>query len=349
VGSELGPELVDENILGTETLILPNGSSGTLYLFLDENDGITNRNGVLEVTAEVTQNNKTRTVLLGSGAFKQLCPSWNNAGIGVERFEDSEAYPFGYSYNRVVTYRNTQAETYEQIVDRWGQFAGAVYEFLLWIFGAYSEEVLPDTDGMADGFVDVEKDNVGGDHVKNITLNYAALNSVYSITTLDNGLTNTRKLYNYAGATDIAELEDELDKTFEVEKSNSSWKKTVTVSSPNPTHYAAFMALTRNRMREVHTIITSSENPSGNQTEQAILHKVNEGIGTGNVNETGDDIIEWFLPSSNEAISLIETGTGTESTPISPLNGIYWSSTAGVDPDSGTNGYGYSYNQKYYR
>jgi hypothetical protein len=96
-------------------------------------------------------------------------------------------------------------------------------------------------------------------------------------------------------------------------------------------------------MREVHTIITSSENPEGNQTEQAILHKVNEGIGTGNVNETGDDIIEWFLPSSNEAISLIETGTGTESTPISPLNGIYWSSTAGVDPDSGTNGYGYSY------
>lgn len=341
VGSELGPELVNGNILGSETLTLANGSSGTLYLFLDENDGITNRNGVLEVTADVTQNNKTRTVLLGSGAFKQLCPCWNNAGIGIERFEDSEVYPFGFSYNRVVTYTNTQAETYEDIVNALGQWAGRVYEFLLWLFGAYSDEVLPDTDGMADGFVDVDKDNVGGDHVKSITLNYAALNSVNSITAQDNGLTNTRALYNYAGATDIAELEDELDETFKIGTSGSSWTKSVTVSSPNPTHYAAFMALTRNRMREVHTIISSSEGT--NTTEQAILHKIDEGNASDGVNETGEDIIEWFLPSSNEAMSLLETGTGTESTPISLLNGTYWSSTAGTDPDSGTNGYGYSF------
>ena len=111
-------------------------------------------------------------------------------------------------------------------------------------------------------------------------------------------------------------------------------------------NYAAYIALTRNRMREQVTYIYDSNNKLESTLYKAILHKENEGNGTGGVNESGNDIIEWYLPSKEEATNLKETGTGTEATPISPLNGTYWSSTAGVDPDANagiTNGYAYSY------
>ena len=336
VGSEEGPERVNANILGKDNL---DGLLGTglVHLFLDENNGTKNRNGVLKVTGEI----ENKTITIGMGHFKQLCPSWNNTNVGVERFEDNDAYPFGFSYNRVVTYTNTQAQTYDAIVDMFGPVGGAIYNFLLRVFGAYVGDIVPDTDGMADGFVGVGKTD-DEEHVKTITLNYSALNSVNSITTAGDGLLNTRKLYNYTGATDIAELEAQLDDTFDIGKSGSIWRKQEKESDKNPSDYAAFIALTRNRMREVHTIV-SAQGEEDEPIEKAILHKVNEGNAADGVNESGEDIIEWFLPSITEAESLIEIGTGTESTPISPLNGRYWSSTAAADPDSDTKGYGYSY------
>lgn len=334
VGSENGPERVDDNILGTSTLSLTKDSKGVIYLFLDENNGTSARNGKLEITATVNQNGTSRSVVLGKGDFKQLCPSWGDDGIGVERFEDDENYPFGFSYNRVVIYTNTQTETYQQIVERLGEFAGAIYRFILWLFGALADEVIPDTEGIAEGFVVVEKYN---DFIKTITLDYGALNTVASIASAEDGLANTRTLYNYTGATDIAELENQFDETL------SDWDKKDDESGANPTDYAAFIALTRNRMREVHTIVSSSEGTT--PTYEVILHKENEGNGTDGVNETGVDIIEWYLPSIVEAQNLKETGTGMETTPISSLDGTYWSSTAGEDPDAGgiENGYAYSF------
>ena len=118
VGSANGPAMVKENNLGSETLKLNVGSSGLIYLFLDENDGTKDRNGVLQLTATVTQNGKSKTVTLGSGKFKQLAPSWNTNGVGVERFEndteDINSFPYGFSYNRVVTYTNNLISKYEE-------------------------------------------------------------------------------------------------------------------------------------------------------------------------------------------------------------------------------------------
>ncbi len=53
--------------------------------------------------------------------------------------------------------------------------------------------------------------------------------------------------------------------------------------------------------------------------------------------DNGEDIIEWYLPSSDEAQGLVETGVGSDA--ISPLHGEYWSSTAGSD----TEAYAHSY------
>ena len=337
VGSENGPAKINDNLLGSSQL--PNlQGNGTMYLFLDENNGTTDRNGKVEITATVKQNGKERTVTLGNGYFKQLCPSWNNNGIGVERFEDADVYPYGFSYNRVVTYTNTTAETLEKLLesDSWlGNMLG--YGYLIWLYltGGMEDEVLPDTEGLAPDFV-VKGDEYAG-FTKSFTLNYAALNDLDALVIDNDGLINTSLLYKFTGSTDLKELENQIDEAL------SGWEKKDVVTGSFPEDYAAYIALTRNRMREYYVEATSSEGTSS--TEKAILHKENEGEGTGGINETGEDIIEWYLPSVVEAQSLYETGTGNETTPISPLNGIYWSSTAGTDPDPSitNNGYAYSY------
>lgn len=337
-GSANGPALVSANILGSETLNLTGMGSGTIYLFLDENDGTTDRNGELKLTATVTQNGESRQVTLGSGNFKQLAPSWNEYGIGVERYEDEDTYPFGFSYNRVVTYTNSTAEWY--LGQHW--IIQGLTKFFMWLFGLSMDAVLPDSEGMAEGFVIIDEDNdaFGAKILKSVTLNYGALNSVKSITSEDEGLNNTVALYNYTGAVDLTDLENEIDKSLKI-STDDDWKKNVSTNSSNPTDYAAFIALTRNRMREYRTVITTSEGSS--EVVSAILHREGEGGTDNKGNESGAVIVEWYLPSYEESLRLKETGTGIETTPISPLNGTYWSSTASDDPASGSNGYAYSY------
>ena len=58
--------------------------------------------------------------------------------------------------------------------------------------------------------------------------------------------------------------------------------------------------------------------------------------------ENGNDIIEWYLPSSEEAKILKETGTSSQG--ISPLNGEYWSSTAGSDANAFAHSYTFNNN-----
>ena len=338
-GSANGPALVDTNILGSETLNLTSMGKGTIYLFLDENDGTTDRNGELKLTATVTQNGSTRTITLGNGKFKQLCPSWNDDGIGVERFEDEDTYPYGFSYNRVVTYTNSTAEWY--LNQSW--LIQILTKIVMWIFGLSMDAVLPDSEGMAEGFVKIESgtDSFGGTILKSVTLNYAALNPVSTITTSNNGLNNTIALYNFTGAVDLTDLEVDIDESLNIDTSDD-WTKSETGDSSTPTDYAAFIALTRNRMREFKTVITTSKGSS--EVTSAILHREGEGGTNNSGNESGAVIVEWYLPSSDEAQTLVETGTGTESTPISPLDGNYWSSTAGDDDNAFAHSYTFSNN-----
>ena len=331
VGSKDGPALVNPNILGTTTVDLKNGSSGNIYLFLDENDGNTDRNGELIINAKVTRNGTKYDVVLAKGRFKQLCPSRNTEGLGVERFERGESYSYGFNYNRIVTYTNKYLNMSE--------FWQAIYRILLYLFGMSVDTILPNVDGQAEGFVTTTTgtDVFGDEMIKEIKLNYVALNAVKNISNDKDGLNNTTALYNYTGATDISELENELDKSLELDENGNSnlWSRIIEPEgTPNPEYYAAYIALTRNRMRE----FVQYENGVV-KLRKAILHKEGEGGTDNKGDESGDNIIEWYLPSSVEAQTLVETGTGEESTPISPLDGTYWSSTAGDD----TNAYAHSY------
>lgn len=351
--TKVGPKRTSNNILGTNTKELDITNKGTLHLFLDENDGDTDRNGQIMITATITANGQVMpNITLGFGNFKQLRPYWNN-GIGVERFEDSSTHPYGFSYNRKVVYTNVRGNEHLED-DFWEQLGDAFWSWLLSLFGYTTDTVLPEIDeDIADNFVDVDNANdlLGQEVIKTVTIDYTQLSNLKANNKAisQDGLINTRELYDFTGNIDLADLEEQLNNSLTPNvqpgvTANTGWKREVFgTNDNNPEYYAAYIALTRNKMRELKTTIKGSGSQGDTFLYQAIMHKENEGNGTNGVNEDGAEIIEWFLPSKEDAQKMKEVGTGREDTPISPLNGIYWSSTTGDDPIAETNTAGYAY------
>lgn len=306
------------NIRGDSSLEIKN-VNGVIVLFIEENNGTTNREGELIFTAELVSG---AHIVLGKGSFVQLCPSWES-GVGVERIENNnDIHPYGFNYNRIVTYSNPG--------NNWSILK--VLGRLLYQWGAYS--VVSDDEGQfitfnyktatVLGFIDY-------DYLDNITLNYGALNSISSVANSTDGLVNTRLLYNFTGGNDLSQIETNLN-------NNLGWSKSSSSTEEPPSDYAAYIALSRNRMYELKTT-TKASGQDDIITYKAVLYK----DGTNGL--TGNDVIEWYLPSAEEAKSLKETGTGENGSVITPLNGTYWSSTAGSDTDAYAHSFKYVTNK----
>lgn len=299
------------NIRGENELSI-SSLAGTIVLFIEENNGTTDRNGELTFTATLKNGSE---IVIGQGNFKQLCPCWNDNGIGVERIEDAGyTHPYGFHYTRKVTYSNPGNNwTWLQIVGR-----------VLYTWGARS---VVSEDNI--GFIDFDERDITflgykiGSWINSITLNYSALNEISSEAGSDDGLENTRKLYNITGSTNFSSIEETLNTEL-------GWTTTETPSEDIPEDYAAFVALARNRMYELKTV-TKANGQDDVTTYKAVLYQDN-----------GNDVIEWYLPSSAEAKTLKETGTGSDV--ISPLDGTYWSSTAGDDANAYAHSYTFSNN-----
>ena len=319
--------IYSESLLG-DTEIPLEQSKGTVYLFLDENNGTINRKGVLKVTGTIDGISKPITI--GIGAFEQLCPSWNDSNIGVERFESlEEEFPYGFNYSRKVRYTS---DVNTGLLDI--PVLGFLYELYLLFTGGITNEVLPDGVEMAKDFVKIDSIEVLGTKVPySVEFDYSALNKVSEVAATDNGLLNTAALYGFSGNIDISDLEQQIKKNL------PNWKERVINEAETPDIYAAFIALKCNRMREVFVTIKSKNDDS--KFYKVLLHKESEGNGVSkgeSVDETSDDVIEWYLPSSEEGKTLKEIGT-TDANLTSPLNGEYWSSTAGDD----SNAYAHSF------
>ena len=295
------------NIRGDAELSIGDNYSDIIVLFIEENNGTTYRNGELILTA--TLKNGT-DVVVGQGNFKQLCPNWNDVSIGVERIETSNAmYPYGFDYTRKVNYTNPGNNW------SWLKSIGR----LLYSWGANG--AITDDEG---GFITIERKNdyilwIQFSYIDKITLNYGALNKVKEVANSSDGSVNTRALYNFTGGNDLAQIETDLN-------NNLGWVINQDDDSAIPQDYAAFIALARNRMYELKTI-TKSSGQDDVVSHKVLLYK----------DSNGEDIIEWYLPSSAEAQGLVETGVGSSA--ITPLNGEYWSSTAGSDTDAHAHSY----------
>lgn len=310
--------LANNNIIGSNDLTLTNLNEGTIVLFIEENNGTQDRTGELILTATLSTGKK---IIIGHSTFKQLCPSWNgttsNSSIGVERFEDGKTHPYGFAYNRKVTYKLN--------------WLGQLSAIASWFADASLKNIVtPD-----DTFIKFNYGSTGifgWTGLVSVEINYSALNNIQLIASDADGRVNSKALYNKTGSVDFAEIETQLN--------DHGWLDNPTVAptgSETPEDYAAFVALSYNRMYELKTI-TKASGQDDDISYKAILYK------DGANGLTGNEIIEWYLPSSVEAQSLVETGTGEEDTAISPLNGTYWSSTAGSDEDAYSHSYSFKDN-----
>ena len=294
--------------------------ANSIMLYLGENNGECNREVVLRVTGEYDGKNIT----VGSGKFTQLCPSWNENDYGCERIEDSEA-PFGFYWNRTVTY--TTGNKYV------GLIANSTYESLFDIntdnldVGDYSSN---------GGFIQytIKEGSIllwSYKYISSVSLHFELLSQLGQLTTADNGLANTINLHKKVGSVNITDIEEDLDKISEDYTLNIFGFKIplINVSKPGDnadpiTEYAAAIAL---KCNEVVSVFTE------NDANGTIIP-----LYTFNL---ADEDVNWYLPSSNEAIDLSDQEYA--------LDGEYWTSTAGLDPDLTKEGqeYGYASSVKY--
>lgn len=284
-----------------------------IVLFIEENNGITDRVGELVFTATLKTDVE---IILGKGEFKQLCPSWNDEAkiIGVERIEDSDESPYGFKYNRVVSYSNPGLTDYS-----WSkELRCLINQYNLGLSATENGFIsLSTTDVKIFGFTIFS-------YITQVTFNYGALNNVSGVASDSDGLKNTNALYDFTGNTNVNEMEIKIKEAgWPVVEGSESGEVNI------PANYAAYLALVRNRMCELKTTIKSSGGDD-RVSYKAILH----------TDSAGNEIIEWYLPSSEEAKTLHETGTA-----ISPLNGEYWSSTAGDDNNACAHSYTYTNNE----
>ena len=301
-----------ENIRGGASLDIKN-VEGEIVLFVEENNGTNPREGELIFTAKLISGTE---IILGRGSFKQLCPSWNTSNVGVERIEENdEVHPYGFDYNRKVTFDNPGLTNY------W------VSKELRCIIEYYFANIPT----AATGFVNVDYKEWNLIFFKvnypiKVTLNYGALNTLKDVADTDNGLTNSSGLYAFTGSTSVNSIETTLKESWGEPSSETG-------DADVPDDYAAFIALCKNRMYEIEITTESDTEGSRKDTITSLYQDANNNV-----------IIEWYLPSSAEAESLLETGGTTEGDVVSKLDGIYWSSTAGSDTDAYAHSFKYENN-----
>lgn len=281
---------------------------GTIVMFLPENDGITDR----DVTLRITGMYGGHKINIGSHTFKQLCPSWNKSGIGVERIEDGATWPFGYKYDRKITYTNS------------GFYLGlgiirAIYSYRM-------DSKVKDDEG---DFVTVTpgKSLLGLEwKIQTVVLDYTALNKLGTVGSSTDGLVNTGELHDFSGGNDINQIETDLDKLV----SGGNLSKKVNKEGSKPAATALTAVLKCNRVIEIESRVNDEEPDYSVEFEK---------------DDSGKNIIEWFLPAAAEAATLVETQTGTDGKAadvVSALDGTYWSSNAVADDK---NAYTYQYSK----
>ena len=304
------------------TLSLTN-TEGTIVMFLPENTGKTDRDVVLNIKGKATVNGETVELTIGKCQFKQLCPSWvayDGGYIGSERIvesiyaADDGLYPYGFEWNRKVTYTN----------DRWGRrvlYSNAIAS----IIGANPNS--DELDVLIDrGFIKYLVTDtwliIRFKYIKLITLDYGYLSSLSGkANSMSNGLGNTNGLYNYTAGINPKELEDQLD----VYNDQGILEKNREVNTAVTSEYAAFTAIKRNKFNEIYKVSTGEDGTTLPITIAEL---------------TEDEGIQWYLPSINEGLKIKDVGDyALKADAVG-----YWSSTSYEDDHSNTKAYFFQYN-----
>lgn len=291
-----------DNVRGEQELKLTN-QEGTIVMFLPENTGKTDRDVILNIKGQAKVGVQNIDLFIGKCNFKQLCPSWveyNGGYIGSERIEekiyanDDGVYPYGFNWNRKVTYKN----------GTWG--VRVLYsDAIASLIGNVSYNT-SGTFKVLNGFVEYKVEG-STKYISEIVLDYSTINNLKSVAYNESdGFSNTDGLYNFTAGVNPSELEASLDRYV---KNFLLWpilSKTVNNSSTASSEYAAFTAVKRNKFNEISTTFEDD----GETVTTYVAELTNEGI-------------HWYLPSINEGKQIKDAGNYDLN---SDYTG-YWSST----------------------
>lgn len=274
---------------------------------------------------------------VSSVEVKQYYPLWNN-NLAFERIEEDEnGYKWGFASMRTVTYNYPAIDDVD-----WGEYQylwnfvkNNRNTFLIgWLCRIIYDSVIGDretartsayntfydtyfntTTNLSTGFISMSG-SADGDW--SVMLDYGKLNN---ISTSGDGLANTRTILSYGGNTTTSDAETWLT-------NNGLTKGAETSSDDNTTipETAAYHAIMRNKWKMTTKITNTTRIINGeNFTE------------TTSVNELSltDEGIQWFLPSSGEISSLIQTACDDDSdNNDESLSGSYWTSTSSSNPNA---------------
>lgn len=163
-----------------QTLDKTGNGETTLYLFVEENNSTTDRT----VTLTLSING----VDFATADIVQKCPIWKG-DIGWEVLEDDETFPFGFKWDRKVTYKK------DNLSWAWAEawwikqnFKKQPNNFWEWIASIFVPQTVP--------YVTVS--NSG--NTVTFTVDYSKMEEISATSEVD-GLDNTWKLYSHVGGT----------------------------------------------------------------------------------------------------------------------------------------------------
>lgn len=235
-----------------QTLDKTGNGETTLYLFVEENNSTTDRT----VTLTLSING----VDFATADIVQKCPIWQG-DIGWEFLEDDETFPFGFKWDRKVTYQKKGFGFISGPIEAWWikqTFKKQPNNFWEWIRSIFDPQPVP--------YVKVESSG----NTVTFTIDYSEMEEISATSEVD-GLDNTWKLYSHVGGT-----------SFEGEKFIADRGYTVTSQSGSneiPKVFAALYAIKLNAF-DVH------KGGEGNKITYAITPEKTD--------------INWYLPASNQ-------------------------------------------------
>ena len=284
----------------------------TLYAYYDEYLGDENRVATLTLTYpnNPTAEGYRKTVT-------QYCPAWVG-NVGYERFEEDHrweedgsptfTYPYGFAWDRKVTFTaEPKFDWPPSLKDVLGAY----------VFRAIANNVINNYN--ASEYVTVKEDKfLFLTYRTTVTIDYSKFNAIGDLVTADDGLTNTRNLYEFQNIGQISAIENILR-----DNAVGDFTESVIQDSHDKIPVDQFAAR-RITMKNEYQKIIRTETVEGETIRYAEAYI-----------ETKD--IHWYLPASNEQVSLKNGLTEGDE----PLEGEYWSSTAVSD---NTNAYKYTPN-----
>lgn len=235
-----------------QTLDKTGNGETTLYLFVEENNSTKDRT----VTLTLSING----VDFATADIVQKCPIWQG-DIGWEVLEDDETFPFGFKWDRKVTYQKKGFNFISGSIEAWWikqTFKKQPNNFWEWIASIFVPQTVP--------YVTVSNSV----NTVTFTVDYSEMDEISAIST-DDGLENTWNLYSHVGGT-----------SFEGEKFIAGRGYTVTSQSGSneiPKVFAALYAIKLNAF-DVH------KGGEQNKITYAITPEKTD--------------INWYLPASNQ-------------------------------------------------